>query len=149
MAEARTLLDALDREKGAWDPVVEPWRLRLSADALFRSDGAPSKIEATFTGVDALEITVGEAAAAAAAAARSLAAGSESALPPSFSRAYWLHNATNVAAEYELDGDVRGVVQPIRARKRRRQRRLGPRGCLLYTSPSPRDATLSRMPSSA
>ena len=24
-----------------------------------------------------------------------------------------------------------------------------PRGCLLYTSPSPRDATLSRMPSSA
>ena len=26
---------------------------------------------------------------------------------------------------------------------------LGHRGCLLYTSPSPRDATLSRMPSSA
>ena len=26
---------------------------------------------------------------------------------------------------------------------------LGPDGCLLYTSPSPRDATLSRMPSSA
>ena len=25
----------------------------------------------------------------------------------------------------------------------------GPYGCLLYTSPSPRDATLSRMPSSA
>ena len=25
----------------------------------------------------------------------------------------------------------------------------GPNGCLLYTSPSPRDATLSRMPSSA
>ena len=25
----------------------------------------------------------------------------------------------------------------------------GPTGCLLYTSPSPRDATLSRMPSSA
>ena len=24
-----------------------------------------------------------------------------------------------------------------------------PQGCLLYTSPSPRDATLSRMPSSA
>ena len=24
-----------------------------------------------------------------------------------------------------------------------------PKGCLLYTSPSPRDATLSRMPSSA
>ena len=26
---------------------------------------------------------------------------------------------------------------------------LGPKPCLLYTSPSPRDATLSRMPSSA
>ena len=26
---------------------------------------------------------------------------------------------------------------------------LGGKGCLLYTSPSPRDATLSRMPSSA
>ena len=26
---------------------------------------------------------------------------------------------------------------------------MGPNGCLLYTSPSPRDATLSRMPSSA
>ena len=28
-------------------------------------------------------------------------------------------------------------------------RRDIPEGCLLYTSPSPRDATLSRMPSSA
>ena len=61
-AEARTLLDALDREKGAWEPVVEPWRLRLGADASFHADGAPSKIDVTFTGVDALEITVGEAA---------------------------------------------------------------------------------------
>ena len=26
---------------------------------------------------------------------------------------------------------------------------LGPKGCLLYTSPSPRDGLLSRMPSSA
>ena len=26
---------------------------------------------------------------------------------------------------------------------------VGHKGCLLYTSPSPRDATLSRMPSSA
>ena len=77
-AEARTLLDALDREKGAWEPVVEPWRLRLGADASFHADGAPSKIDVTFTGVDALEITVGEAGAAAAAAARALGAGSES-----------------------------------------------------------------------
>ena len=121
-AEARTLLDALDREKGAWEPVVEPWRLRLGADASFHADGAPSKIDVTFTGVDALEITVGEAgAAAAAAAARALGAGSESAPPPPFSRAYWLHNATNVAAEYELDGvveegahdtGIRGIVAP-------------------------------------
>ena len=61
-AEARTLLDALDREKGAWEPVVEPWRLRLGADASFHADGAPSKIDVTFTGVDALEITVGRRA---------------------------------------------------------------------------------------
>ena len=27
--------------------------------------------------------------------------------------------------------------------------KLGPKGCLLYTSPSPRDKTVSRMPSSA
>ena len=33
VAEARTLLDALAREKGAWEPVVEPWRVRLGADA--------------------------------------------------------------------------------------------------------------------
>ena len=30
-----------------------------------------------------------------------------------------------------------------------RPQSVGPYGCLLYTSPSPRDATLSRMPSSA
>ena len=30
-----------------------------------------------------------------------------------------------------------------------RQSKTGSTGCLLYTSPSPRDATLSRMPSSA
>jgi hypothetical protein len=122
VAEARTLLDALAREKGAWEPVVEPWRVRLGADASFRADGAPSKIEVVFTGVDALEITVGEAgAAAAAAAARALAAGREDAAPPPFSRTYWLHNATNVAAEYELDGvdeegahdtGIRGTVAP-------------------------------------
>ena len=120
-AEARTLLDALDREKGAWEPVVEPWRLRLGADASFHADGAPSKIDVTFTGVDALEITVGEAGAAAAAAAARARRGVESAPPPPFSRAYWLHNATNVAAEYELDGvveegahdtGIRGIVAP-------------------------------------
>ena len=121
VAEAVTLLDALAREKGAWEPVVEPWRVRLGADASFRADGAPSKIEAVFTGVDALEITVGEAGAAAAAAARALAAGREDAPPPPLSRAYWLHNATSVAAEYELDGvdeegahdtGIRGTVAP-------------------------------------
>ena len=96
--------------------------VRLGADASFRADCAPSKIEVVFTGVDALEITVGEAgAAAAAAAARALAAGREDAAPPPFSRTYWLHNATNVAAEYELDvvdeegahdTGIRGTVAP-------------------------------------
>ena len=34
-------------------------------------------------------------------------------------------------------------------RKRSQKMKRQARGCLLYTSPSPRDATLSRMPSSA
>ena len=48
--------------------------------------------------------------------------------------------ATDVVSGEGLGvGDVcAGVVQAVK-----------PYGCLLYTSPSPRDATLSRMPSSA
>ena len=37
----------------------------------------------------------------------------------------------------------------VRAAQERFQARQGTYACLLYTSPSPRDATLSRMPSSA
>ena len=36
-----------------------------------------------------------------------------------------------------------------RARAKQLDRDIKGKGCLLYTSPSPRDATLSRMPSSA
>ena len=39
-------------------------------------------------------------------------------------------------------------ITPLRDKGSRREP-LSLRGCLLYTSPSPRDATLSRMPSSA
>ena len=50
---------------------------------------------------------------------------------------------------------VRAGLAPARSRRDRRRPRPGAArvhrvvGCLLYTSPSPRDATLSRMPSSA
>ena len=59
-----------------------------------------------------------------------------------------------IAKEYEVDfvlmdpdprDDLEGVLYEVMTDK-------GPKGyafCLLYTSPSPRDATLSRMPSSA
>ena len=44
------------------------------------------------------------------------------------------------------------ALQLVRAKialKEKQLRRKQEKGCLLYTSPSPRDATLSRMPSSA
>ena len=41
------------------------------------------------------------------------------------------------------DGTAKGMVQLVLTYT------LGATTCLLYTSPSPRDATLSRMPSSA
>ena len=48
----------------------------------------------------------------------------------------------------ELRGELRGEIEKGIADQ---VARLGPdrQICLLYTSPSPRDATLSRMPSSA
>ena len=76
-------------------------------------------------------------------------------------RQHWLrigarHGATIVAAF--LNTPIRVCKQRVAAR--RNHPTLGPgresmqiverfRHCLLYTSPSPRDATLSRMPSSA
>ena len=58
----------------------------------------------------------------------------------------------NLAAEGVPDGeDEAGNVEVGVILGRTRPTRLAPRPdlCLLYTSPSPRDATLSRMPSSA
>ena len=45
------------------------------------------------------------------------------------------------------NGEARAQSKSARAARRRRQIQVTT--CLLYTSPSPRDATLSRMPSSA
>ena len=106
VAEAQTLLDALDHEKGTWEPVVEPCKFRLSVDTAFRDNGAVAKVVAKFEGVDALEITVGEASAATAAAAvRALTgAESDSGAGTRNSRTYWLHNATSISATYTLDG---------------------------------------------
>ena len=52
--------------------------------------------------------------------------------------------------EIESQGaDSRSTVTLDQARVGRLSRMDALQGCLLYTSPSPRDATLSRMPSSA
>jgi len=45
---------------------------------------------------------------------------------------------------YHSDPDIREAIVEKSRKYREKQR-----DCLLYTSPSPRDATLSRMPSSA
>ena len=53
-----------------------------------------------------------------------------------------------------VDGEQLGIVPTEEALERAQEDGLdlmevSPNACLLYTSPSPRDATLSRMPSSA
>ena len=66
----------------------------------------------------------------------------------------WLYDEAE-DGEFVLAADARRELQPIDALaddttpKARKQRSDAMRACLLYTSPSPRDATLSRMPSSA
>ena len=121
VAETRVVLDALDHEKGAWECVVEPWRLRVTADCGFSfKDGSASKIYTKVEGVNALEITLGEASAATVAAAARALSGAETAFPGTSARnarTYWLHNATHVAVTYTLpfaDGatDVGGTVSP-------------------------------------
>ena len=47
------------------------------------------------------------------------------------------------------DAEQRSLTLHNQLRQNRNLSRLSPSSCLLYTSPSPRDATLSRMPSSA
>ena len=63
--------------------------------------------------------------------------------------------ASRIPSEHQLAADY-GIGRPtvrqatdLLVRQGRLQRRRGSGTCLLYTSPSPRDATLSRMPSSA
>ena len=53
-----------------------------------------------------------------------------------------LHPELKVEFSYELEGEYLAIT------KNKLYAAL-PTACLLYTSPSPRDATLSRMPSSA
>ena len=60
--ESRLLLDFLNHDKGAWEPLVEPWRIRVGVDVTLTSDAAPSRASATFAGVDALELVATEAA---------------------------------------------------------------------------------------
>ena len=45
----------------------------------------------------------------------------------------------------------KGLYANIHAKRKsgKKMRKKGAKGCLLYTSPSPRDRTRSRMPSSA
>ena len=59
--------------------------------------------------------------------------------------------ASSVAVEFEPHAELEGRVADVPIRNKDRVLRLIDmfEDCLLYTSPSPRDATLSRMPSSA
>ena len=60
-----------------------------------------------------------------------------------------LVSAKHIKAGFEARGDVK-EQQKSEKRKQEDEKILDElNSCLLYTSPSPRDATLSRMPSSA
>ena len=56
---------------------------------------------------------------------------------------------TNALLYSNSKGKTRGRKVSYRAKYKGNFNGGGCNGCLLYTSPSPRDATLSRMPSSA
>ena len=49
----------------------------------------------------------------------------------------------------EIEGNLKSLESQARKANRFNKAKTGYKDCLLYTSPSPRDATLSRMPSSA
>ena len=104
--ESRVLLDFLNHDKGAWEPVVEPWRIRVGVDVSLNSDAAPSRVSATFAGVDALELVATEAGAAAFASVASTmgdaAAADPSADASGGDHSYWLRNATSVSLAYWL-----------------------------------------------
>ena len=57
--------------------------------------------------------------------------------------------AKAVAFKEALSGDYKKYIKQVLKNAKILGKTLQDRGCLLYTSPSPRDATLSRMPSSA
>ena len=66
----------------------------------------------------------------------------------------YLKNIANVQSTPEALKDIQIVPQNVSIaiptfQRSTRLKALLPHVCLLYTSPSPRDATLSRMPSSA
>ena len=127
--EAQALVDFLNHRKGAWEPIVEPWRVRVGVDALIAPEktSAPTKIGVKVVGVDQLEFTATEAGAVAtAAAALALLNGvkasgsttnadgedvpSKAALQLQIKtrrqhHSYWLHNATTSPVEYWLEGD--------------------------------------------
>ena len=54
-----------------------------------------------------------------------------------------------IAVEKLLEGSVAAEKKKVDDAKREASEERKAKSCLLYTSPSPRDATLSRMPSSA
>ena len=54
-----------------------------------------------------------------------------------------------LAPESDDAGYRKRMERRQQVQKQRVEERNKEKGCLLYTSPSPRDATLSRMPSSA
>ena len=60
-----------------------------------------------------------------------------------------LNGSGQTVADFDGDGDLDIVIAPMAGTPFRMFRNDGNMTCLLYTSPSPRDATLSRMPSSA
>jgi hypothetical protein len=119
--EAQALVDFLNHRKGAWEPIVEPWRVRAGVDVLLAPEKtpAPTKLGVKVVGVDQLEFTATEAGAVATAAAalallngvkaphsgETHADGSSTEVPSKAAlqlqiktrrqhHSYWLHNAT-------------------------------------------------------
>ena len=139
--ESRVLLDFLNHDKGAWEPVVEPWRIRVGVDVSLTSDAAPSRVSATFAGVDALELVATEAGAAAFASVASTmgdaAAADPSADASGGDHSYWLRNATSVPLAYRLAAKEQAETddEPHTAPDPRRRTSSRPEDARCYTSP--------------